>query len=297
MHSGRYPQHDYDKGYHMKLTITFLLLSSFCAYANILPHTNIKIPTSIKNANLTEKRFNALIDQVVTTYDDTFRTYGMRRLIVNRKWEDGEINASAAKNEGTFLLNVYGGLGRYETLTDDGILLVLCHEIGHLIGGAPTYKPINDVSSEGQADYFSTAKCFKKIAKKYPRILSVKEDIHPFARIKCEQQFKEKMDKEVCFRSSLGQQSLAKTLSSLSKEEIIPQFDTPDPQERTFILFNGYPSIQCRIDTVFAGSICSRDENELLSFENYNQGVCSSINGDTEGVRPRCWYVPRPDKN
>ena len=264
----------------------------------MLPESHITAPLTVKNAKLTEARFNILIDQVVNSYRDVFHEYGMHKLMVNRQWESEKINASAARgSNNTFLMNIYGGLGRYEPITDDAFMLILCHEVGHLIGGAPTMKPQNNISSEGQADYFSTAKCFRKIAQKYPEKIPPKADIHPLAREKCRDTFSkdQTMKAEICLRSSLAQESLARTMAMLSENEVTPKLDTPDPEERTFIIFNGYPSPQCRIDTLFSASLCHRDENELLDLKKYNKGVCSVPNGDIAGVRPRCWYVPRID--
>lgn len=284
----------------MKIFILSFFVS-FHTLASMLPESSIKAPLRIKSATLTEARFNALIDQIVNTYSDVFREYGMSRLMVTRNWESENINASASRSGDTFLINAYGGLGRFEPITDDAFLLIMCHEVGHLIGGAPTYKPANTVSSEGQADYFSTAKCFRKIAKNYPHDISPKADIHPLAKIKCEEAFGKnsqapsQINEDICLRSSLAQEAVAKTISILAETDTVPTFDTPDPEERKLIIFNGYPSPQCRVDTLFSASLCHVDENELLLMDKYNTGVCSIPNGDHLGLRPKCWYVPRED--
>lgn len=284
----------------MKILL-FLFLLCFEVMASMLPESSIKAPLRIKNSSLTEARFNTLLDQIVETYTDVFREYGMARLIVTRNWESDNINASASRSGSTFLINAFGGLGRYEPITDDAFILIMCHEVGHLIGGAPTYKPGNSVSSEGQADYFSTAKCFRRIAKKFPQTISTDSDIHPLAKIKCEEAFGKnsknpsRVDIDICLRSSLAQEAVARTISLLAEIDQVPAIDTPDPSERNLIIFNGYPSPQCRVDTLFEGSLCHVNENELLEMDKYNKGVCSIPNGDDLGIRPRCWYVSRED--
>lgn len=40
---------------------------------------------------------------------------------------------------------------------------MLCHELGHHLGGAPFKPDISWMSTEGQADYFSGSTCLKKI--------------------------------------------------------------------------------------------------------------------------------------
>jgi hypothetical protein len=35
---------------------------------------------------------------------------------------------------------MFGGLARHELVTDDGFMMVVCHETGHHLGGAPRYN-------------------------------------------------------------------------------------------------------------------------------------------------------------
>ncbi len=88
---------------------------------------------------------------------------------------------------------------------------------------------------------------------------------------------------------------MAKTIKVLANLDTQPEIDTPDPKERTLIIFNGYPSAQCRIDTMYSGSLCHKSHNQLLDMNLYNKGNCSTENGDIIGNRPRCWYVERSD--
>lgn len=284
----------------MKLTFLIINILINCAVtnANILPHTDILAPISQnKNAHMDEVQFNQLIDKVLNNYKDVFKKYGSTQLTVNRLWENDKINASAKKSKGHFQIKIYGGLGRYKALSDDAFLLVLCHEVGHLIGGAPTYKPFNTSSSEGQADYFSTTKCFRKITSGDDNTPDLKKSYHPLALSECHNVYKNISEKNICLRSSKAQESLAETLAELTSSDTVANFDTPDPIERILILFNGYPSTQCRLDTVFAGSLCNQNPASLLDFKLYNKNVCSEPNGDFTGVRPKCWYAPREDNS
>ncbi|EQC43726.1 hypothetical protein M900_1216 [Bacteriovorax sp. Seq25_V] len=245
---------------------------------------------------MSEERFHSLIDKVILSYQDIFKLYGAKNFNVFREWENSQVNAATRKKNGNFEMIVYGGLARFEPLTDDGFLLVLCHEVGHLIGGAPTYKPLNDASSEGQADYFSTSKCFKKLMSNEKISISSKDDYDPLALSKCEESYDKKShDYKVCLRASRAIESLSTTIAKLSGLKSVPQFDTPDPYVRRLILFNGYPTEQCRIDTAFAGSLCPKDYSDLNDMALYNKGNCSVPGGDFLGLRPRCWYVPRED--
>ncbi len=77
-----------------------------------------------------------------------------------------------------------------------------------------------------------------------------------------------------------------------SKE--LARFDTPDQSQRRLIIFNGYPSSQCRLDTLLAGSVCISDPQELMDMKLYNKGNCLESRNEM-GTRPACWFVPRAD--
>lgn len=252
------------------------------------------ISSSIK-ANISQEKFNQLIDQVVDPYREVILNhYGAKKFVVNRLWEDPKVNASARKKDGIFSLKIYGGLARFKDLTPDAFTLVICHELGHLIGGAPTWKPFNISSSEGQADYFSTLKCFRRINLGKNIEISQKT-IHPIALEKCKIAFSQKEELDICLRSSKAQESLAKTITYLANLDEVPKFDTPDPYERMFTIFNGYPNPQCRLDTMLAGSVCVNNIYETHDMGLYNKGNCSVPGGDAQGLRPKCWYVERED--
>ena len=279
----------------MKLFIIYIFSLNF-ALASIIPKNSLHIPSNQKEIHISEKRFNELINKVVTPYKGMMSFYGASEFIVNRYWHDGQVNASAGKKKDTFLLNIYGGLARHPLLSEDAFMMVLCHEIGHLVGGAPTWKPFNQASSEGQADYFATLKCFKRIT--LGDNIKIEDNIVPaYARDRCKNVYALEEEYNQCKRSALAQLSLIKLMSELAGLKSPPQFKTPDPYQRTVIMFNGYPNPQCRLDTLLAGSLCKNDLFELMDMNLYNKGVCSEVNGDDIlGRRPRCWYIGREDK-
>lgn len=258
----------------------------------------------MKALHMSEDNYHRLVDKVENTYRPIIEALG-KDFTVNRDWENDKVNAQAKKEGNNFIINTFGGLARFESMTDDAFLLVTCHEIGHLIGGAPTIKPFNIASSEGQADYFATLKCMRKVIRgENHKDIIGDSRLHPLVLSECYESFNpnnkdNKDDSEdylICLRTSLANKAMARTFKLLGDLETLPKFDTPDPYERMFILFNGYPNAQCRLDTLLAGSICNADLSESVHMELYNKGVCSTPNGDTRGVRPRCWYVPREDE-
>ncbi len=281
----------------MKSILTVLVLLPLVALANIIPHNSLNILDEEKS-DIKRSDFVEVINKIDNLYRPVIEELGVK-FTIHDLWDDGKVNASARKEPKEYQLKIYGGLARFEPVSKDAFILVLCHEIGHLLGGAPTWKPYNFVSSEGQADYYSTLKCFRKYMKSENNADFLKNKaIHPVALEGCDNSFQIKENKDICLRSSLAAQGLARVVAELSNLDFIPQFDTPDPYERMFILFNGYPKPQCRIDTLLAGSLCKvNDKVDVLNNDLYNESVCSEIKGHDSGARPKCWYVPREDTN
>jgi len=280
----------------MKSILICLSLLPILSMANIIPHNNLNIP-ALEKGEMLKKQYDSIVNKFDVLYRPVIEDLGIK-FSINSFWEDGTVNASAGKRGKEFRLQVYGGLARYEAMTNDAFILVLCHEMGHLIGGAPTWKPLSISSSEGQADYYSTLKCFRKYMQDENNKAFLKtKRIHPLALENCKRSFKKKADYNICLRSSLATQDLAGVIAKLRELDFIPDLDTPDPQVRRLILFNGYPSPQCRIDTLHAGSICANQDGiDVLSNDLYNANVCSEVEGHNIGIRPKCWYASREDK-
>lgn len=160
-------------------------------------------------------------------------------------------------------------------LTMDGFQLLVCHELGHLLGGKPR-KPAplewdgeldEDgqlfLSAEGQADYYAGFECLKRVLKS-ASIVNEKPElkVSPVVKEKCQQLRPE--DSEICERVAMA------GLSFLNLTMDFPiAFETPSTEKVSETIVSSYPSRQCRLDTIFAGAL---------------------------GMdRPKCWFSPTPD--
>src|SRR5690606_11499441 len=152
-------------GLTLALSLTSVFACSEDGSTGFLPENEMNIPVGLKtNGGLSEEQFNAVIDKIEAIYTPIVREMG-GRLKINRKWENGTVNANATRLGG-WIVNMYGWLARHETITEDGFALVLCHEIGHHLGGAPKVAGLLGLnrwaSNEGQADYYATLKCLRR---------------------------------------------------------------------------------------------------------------------------------------
>ncbi|MCB0414215.1 MAG: hypothetical protein KDD50_07770, partial [Bdellovibrionales bacterium] len=121
----------------------------------IVPDNDLYIPPfsffSLDDpTGITEEQFNAVIDKTEAVYKDIIAEMG-GDLQFQRNWDDGTVNAFANREGDTWLVAMFGGLARHFTITEDAFMMVVCHELGHHIGGAPKYNGDDWASNEGQA--------------------------------------------------------------------------------------------------------------------------------------------------
>ncbi len=118
------------------------------------------------------------------------------------------------------VIEVWGGMLNQGRMDEDVLTLLLCHELGHLLGGPPLKSRNGWSSTEGQSDYYSAASC--------ANIMGMSD---------------------VTFYQSA--EKLTHIYADVTGESY-PELRTCDPSIRERTNF-GYPSVQCRLDTLVAG--------------------------------------------
>ena len=263
----------------------------------LLPENNEWIGSdskSMQNSNIDEVKFNEVIDSVLAVYDPVVTSLGAT-LKVQRNWDDGTVNAYASRRKGTWNVAMFGGLARHEAITPDGFALVVCHELGHHIGGAPKKASWYSAwaSNEGQSDYFATLKCLRKVFRSDNNIaLMGKVEVPDVVKTTCTKQFNNTEEQAICQRGAMAGMSTAKLFQSLRKQPASPKFDTPDTKTVSRTNDN-HPATQCRLDTYYAGAICSQLDSDDVDQTDEVAGVCYRNNGEETGVRPLCWFSPK----
>lgn len=266
--------------------IMFSLSKAFC----FMPKNNMYISKYDLDTNgMTKEKFEAIFNRAYQTYSPIVKAQGAT-LIMENHWDDGTVNASASRQGSKWYVEMYGGLARHPLVTDDGFLLVVCHEIGHHVGGFPTQGPFHILSNEGQADYFGTLKCMKRVLEKDDNLaIMEKRIIDPIAKTKCEVIYKSQNDIALCERTAMAAKSLGDVLAL--DEKIKVAFDTPDKSvvKKTF---GDHAHAQCRMDTYLSGALCDKPFNQDVSKNNPIDGTCIKKDGYVVGPRPLCWYKP-----
>ncbi len=258
----------------------------------IVEKNNLNIPASVKSINgIDEQVFGKVIDDVIGVMEPYIKARGANLTVV-RKWEDGTVNAYAEQSGKEWKVSMFGGLARHETITADGFALVVCHEIGHHIGGAPLYSwKAGWASTEGQSDYFANAKCLRQVwAQDNNEEIISRMEVPEQVKMLCSSSHLWSRDYAMCVRGAMAGDSVARLFAALRKQEPA-KFETPDPKVAKYTQ-ESHPATQCRLDTYFQGSLCGADEMEEFSRDTEVTGSCHKTLGHSIGMRPLCWHKP-----
>lgn len=266
-----------------------------------VPENDLYIAADQKglNGGITETEFNDAIDEVEQIYAPIVSSMG-GKLQIERNWKDGTVNAYASQSGKIWTVAMFGGLARHNTITKDAMSLVVCHELGHHIGGAPKKggggwwggNTASWASNEGQSDYFAVLKCLRKAWNNDNNVAIAKNLNAPRLVVDgCKRATKNNaLDTALCIRTSMAGKSVSDLFSALSNLPAT-KFETPDRAVVTKTDDN-HPKAQCRLDTYYQGSMCDVNMNEDVSATDEVKGTCHGSLGYKVGTRPLCWFKP-----
>lgn len=141
-------------------------------------------------------------------------------MVVNLEPLNPRVNAEIIKNNQVLSISIWGGMLSHPLITQNSLSLLLCHEIGHFLGGPPLKSRNGWSSTEGQADYYSTFSCIKSFG----------------------------LSQHEFLEAALN---LTRVYAEVSREP------NPSPDRCDDNIVNrtnfGYPTVQCRLDTLIAG--------------------------------------------
>lgn len=277
---------------------------------SFLPPNDLAIPVdSAFAAKITEAKFNEILQQARDAYCPVIESYGVG-CAINGDWQDSTVNAFAMRFGGNWVVSMHGGLARHPKLTADGFTIVVCHEIGHHIGGF-AFKSfvLGDgwAATEGQSDYFATHVCLPKLWKndlaENARSVS---SVSSLAKSKCDSVWKSQNRRNLCYRIANAIESETAMIASSTRAGPDPKFERPDFSSVTNTI-GSHPIPQCRMDTQLAGALCPLqfDESSIpgeipgksnmsVDAEKHSmKTICHRAKGFAEAGRPRCWFSPR----
>lgn len=244
---------------------------------------------------VSEKDFFEVIKTLERSYTSFAKNNYQATLIFEKNWLNETINAQATidpTNPKIWKVQVSGGMARAYGMTKDAFALVLCHELGHYMGGAPnSYLYGGWPSAEGQADYWATSKCLKKYFYELQPLTFHENSFVPIkATDDCLSVYRNPLEQKICIRSMMASLEFANFLNILAHPKVAVQFEAPDTRVVKGTNFNDYPRPQCRFDTLYQGALCPISFTQVTSDTHSSISSCTSY--DIPGARPRCWFFP-----
>ncbi len=275
--------------------ISILFLCSAQGKVNVIPDNDLKIGLSerIKGLNpVTENDFNFVTKTLYKIYAPKISEKSGLKFILNANWKDDTVNAFATREVDSWSVHIAGGIARGKGMTKDSLALVICHEIGHHLAGAPrTFLYEGWPSAEGQADYWATSKCLKNYYQEiFGEEFIIDQTVPEKVVLDCNSIYKTPSTLKICLRSMMASLSFSQFLNSLPGVKTPISLETPDTRQVKGTNTNDYPRPQCRFDTLYQGALCDIDANVLTSDDDEDVGHCTNQN--KPGTRPRCWYKP-----
>lgn len=282
--------------HHLLQSFIFFSLLTTVLYGKdfFMEENDMRFPvTQMAESNITYEQFDKTIKELRALYkDEAYRLGGT--LYIYGDWANPKVNAYAIRlGQGfTWEIFVFGGLARHPEMTLDGLSLVICHEIGHHLGGAPKIKGFLGrkmwASNEGQSDYFATLKCGKKYFEKENNIEFVKGlNVPSYVTNECSKRYSGAQEIALCQRLAMA----SKAVVSIFQDGHKVNFETPS-KKKVWKTDDKHPASQCRLDSYFAGVLCDKDPNDRVDQEDVEEGVCTRHEGYEREARPRCWYKP-----
>ncbi len=280
------------------LSFSFLTIFSHLSAQTLIEtkdeeNTYIDFLVGRYNESISQEMMDALINRIKSIYSPIIKEEKGKNLEIYINWSRTDMGARFSERGNQWSLVLDGGNASHPYMTLDSVAVILCHEIGHFLGGPPMYPP-NSMwgwfSVHGQADYFATSQCLRKYFEGQENQSIISEmPIPRYVTAKCQDNFSDPEDIALCQRGAMAPfATIVAYLNQENRDELkinnpnhSISFQTPDTSiaKETFIK---HPTAQCRLDTYFQGILCN-DLND--------DGICIGPNGQ----RPRCWFNPTTD--
>lgn len=278
----------------LKQTLVLLLLTtqaieSYACGHGFFPKSADYIGSFSETAVKTNIHAANIVDIFQDVYSPIFKEQG-KTLQINFDWENSKLNAYATRDDyNNPVINITGGLATHDLITQDSLSLILCHEVGHFLGGAPKKRRGRSTrkswsSAEGQADYYATAFCMKKIFAKLP------EQKSNTKANRYQQESAQICNSPRCKRIALASLTVARIYAEIdffSNELSLISNDDYTVYETVY----GHSNPQCRLDTMISGLLCPNSESIAFDDGDLIKSSCKA----NQYRRPRCWFYPEVD--
>ncbi|MNJ99913.1 hypothetical protein D3C87_176940 [compost metagenome] len=211
--------------------------------------TYFYIPTWAKNVSeIKEADYRRILAEFQAKYIGPVYQETGKPLIAPNSWSNPYFAGAAVVDEQMAQLILWGGLARAPGATSAVVATVLCHELGHIVGGEPRQSaPLPEwSSSEGQSDFYAATVCLPEYLK-----------AHPELKIPLDAEVKELCkDDKTCGAIAQTGLDFIRFLQRYSYRDFkavsVLAEESPSPE----LIRNRYPTDQCRLDNFVKAALC-----------------------------------------
>lgn len=236
------------------------LLFSFNGRSHVVdrtPEPQFSFATEDNQSNIQKWQVHLLFSILDQAFGEHFQNQG-KSWTSAFDWSNPYLGAGSQFDGENFTVMLWGGFVRARALNFAGLAAVLCHELGHKLGGEPHQRfPDSDPdwsSAEGQSDHFAATVCLPKVYQAlkttWPEAFAGFQ-LESFSVSLCSSA----VDLNQCRWVAQAGVDLVEFIqlyfdreSALAKPEVWAQEIPPET------LHTAYPSSQCRMDIFKAGA-------------------------------------------
>lgn len=195
-------------------------------------------------------------------------------------WSNPYLGAGSTFFDNTYSVVLWGGMIRAPGSDFEVLAVMLCHELGHILGGEP-YQRFGEnaeqdwSSAEGQSDWFAATQCLPKVFRHFKDTNFIQNNFNLELAPVCQKT----QNPYLCnWIRNVSQKFSDYLYEHYTKRDGITErpsllVDAKEVAEQTIV--GSYPSPQCRLDTLKLGAECAAsDETSSITCE-----------------RPACWYA------
>lgn len=263
---------------------------------------------AIEPKGITEPQFNQVIDAIEARYQElgVFKNLGVS-LTIERRWDDDTVNANMSKRGKRWFVSSYGGMARLEVMTPDAFTLMVCGQLGTLLGGFPRWLPeqkatrINAMSLSANASYYATYVCANLLWEHQHEDNAKSRDVVDHeSRQFCDSLFEKTAEQNLCYRKAIA----ARVAATFLNRDKPVSIETPD--EQIVMESQNTGGGQCSFDTYLAGAACKKSgawQHDTYPLDEWQMAAqsCAAKEADypydsadviKAGLRPFCWFKP-----
>lgn len=246
-----------------------------------------------------EREMHRVAKEVISAYYP-LAELAHKKLVLNWDMRSSITNVTGNEIPGNiWQIHAYGGLVLNSNLTTEAFRFILCHEIGHILGGNPRWPSIYPGimnSNSGQPDYYAASVCMKLVLRGQDNVRFVQRSRASAAIVTtCQSRFASyypSMNEiAICIRTlQAGEEGLRFIAGVLGSP--MPDIHHRDPQKAK-LWEQAHPNVQCRLDTVVAGALCIyQPTGRAINEGEIANQFCASL---PKGLgRPACWFPTSP---